>query len=165
MKSHNYVVILVGVCGTGKSAIGEKIARVLETPFFDADKLFAENLPAGKLGQDMNRNKWLNSIIDLIGKQSKLKGCVVSCSVLKKEDRLLLDNNINHQLDWIFMKGSYEFVAERIENIEDHDRPASLIKADFETLETPKRALTVDMATSEEDILNTILKYMVRKYE
>ncbi|MRH99862.1 hypothetical protein GH721_04875 [Kriegella sp. EG-1] len=165
MKNHNYVVVLVGVCGTGKSAIGQKIAKVLETPFFDADKLFAEDLSKGKLGQDMDRNQWLNSIKELVSTHSKQKGCVVSCSVLKKEDRLYLDANIDHQLDWIFMKGSYEFVAERIEKNEDHDRPASLLKADFEILETPKRALTVDMTTSEEDILNTILKYMVRKYE
>ncbi|MBM1107509.1 hypothetical protein JQC67_15245 [Aurantibacter crassamenti] len=165
MKNHNYVVVLVGVCGTGKSAIGQKIAKVLETPFFDADKLFADQLPDGNLGKDTSINKWLNSIQELISKHSKLKGCVVSCSVLKKENRVQLDTNIDHQLDWIFMKGSYEFVAERIEQIEDHDRPVSELKADFEILETPKRALTVDMTTSEEEILNTILKYMVRKYE
>lgn len=166
MENHNYVVILVGVCGTGKSSIGEQVAKRLEVPFFDVDKLsVSDKVPEGSLPQEVHLKSWLTSVEELIATQSTRKGCVISCSILKKEHRKTLTSNIDHPLDWVFMKSSYQYVAQRVEEQGDRDRPASLIKADFETLEIPKRALTVDMDASESEITDTILKYLARKYE
>jgi 6-phosphogluconate dehydrogenase/gluconokinase len=75
-----------------------------------------------------------------------------------------LATEIDYRLDWVFMRGSYQFVAERVERIGEIDRPASVLKADFETLEIPKRALTIDMSNSEQKTVDTILKYLARKY-
>ena len=61
------------------------------------------------------------------------------------------------------MKGSYEDAVQRIES-EVHKRPVPFLKSDFETLEAPKRALTIDMSYSEEQMVDTILKYIERKY-
>ncbi|WP_273566006.1 shikimate kinase [Maribacter halichondriae] len=165
MKSYNHIVVLVGVCGTGKSAVGQKVAQKLEIPFYDVDKFFAsEDLPKGKLPQDVNLEKWLTSVEDLILDQSTQKGCVISCSILKKEHRTRLTARIDHLLDWVFMNDSYENAALRVEKIGVIDRRASLLKSDFETLEVPKRALTIDMSHSEQEIVDTILKYLARKY-
>ena len=104
MKNQKYIVILVGVCGTGKSSVGQKVAQRLEIPFFDAEKQFAsKELPGGKLPQDVNLENWIDSIQGLIAAQSTQNGCVVSCSVLKKEDRLMLASEIDNELDWVFM--------------------------------------------------------------
>lgn len=166
MKNHNYVVILVGVCGTGKSNIGQRVAQVLNIPFFDADKLsVTKELPEGQLPQEIDLEKWFNSLKKLIVGEVAKKGCVISCSVLKREHRRMLTAHIDHQLDWVFMKGSYEFVLDRVERNGNHDRPAKLLKADFDTLEVPKRALTIDMNYSEQEMVDTILKYLARKYE
>ncbi|NNE75540.1 MAG: AAA family ATPase [Pricia sp.] len=165
MKNQNHIVILVGVCGTGKSAIGQKVADRLEVPFYDADLLPASKEGTeGQLLQDLNLEKWLVSIKELILAQSTKSGCVISCSVLKKEHRKKLMANINQQMDWVFMNGSYELVAQRVEQDGGHERSASMLKSDFEALEVPKRALTVDMSYSEQDIVDTILKYLARKY-
>ena len=165
MEKYNHIVILVGVCGIGKRAVGEKVAQRLEVPFFDADKLnIAENLPEGQLPQEVNIEMWLRSIEGLISTQSAKEGCVISCSILKKEHRKRLAAKIDHPLDWVFMNDSFENVAQRAEKIGTHDRPVSLLKSDFETLEAPKRALTIDMTNSEQEIVDTILKYLARKY-
>lgn len=165
MKNYNHIVILVGVCGTGKRVIGEKVAQKLEIPFFDVDKLnSSDDLPEATLPQDENMKKWLTSIEALISTQSSLKGCVLSCSILKKENRKRLTAHIDHQLDWVFMNDTYENVAQRAEMVGIVDRPVSLLKSDFETLEVPKRALTIDMSHSEQEIVDTILKYLARKY-
>ena len=67
MEKYKYIVILVGVCGTGKRAVGEKVAQRLDVPFFDADKpTFSEDLPEGSLPQEVNMEKWLNAIKNLI---------------------------------------------------------------------------------------------------
>lgn len=165
MEKYNHIVILVGVCGTGKKAVGEKVAHRLVVPFFDVDKLnIPENLPEGTLLQDVNMKKWLGSVEELISIQSTQKGCVISCSILKKEDRLRLAANIEHPLDWVFMNDSYENVVQRVEKGGAKDRPDSLLKSDFEALEIPKRALTIDMKNTEQEIVDTILKYLARKY-
>ena len=165
MRSSNHIIVLVGICGTGKGAIGQKVAEKLEVPFFDADKLYrSKDISEGKPPQDGNMKKWLASVEELILTQANEEGCVISCSILKKEQRQTLTANINHQLDWVFMNDSYENVAQRIEKIGVQDRPVSLLKSDFETLETPKRALTIDMSNSQQEIVDTILKYLARKY-
>lgn len=165
MKKHNYIVILVGVCGSGKRSVGEKVAQRLEIPFFDAEKLpLSKALPEGQLPQDVDLEKWLMSIKEIILAESAKKGCVISCSVLKKEHRLLIADQVEHELDWVFMNGSYEHVVQRAEQTENHDRPAAMIKSDFEALEIPKRALTIDIASPEPENIDTILKYLARKY-
>jgi len=165
VKNYNYIVILVGVCGTGKSVIGSKVAQRLEVPFFDADKLpVLRELPEDKLPRDVDLENWLGALEELIVKQSNDKGCVISCSVLKKEHRRRLTANVAVPLDWVFMNDSYENAVQRVENQGNTDRPASLLKSDFEMLEVPKRALTIDMTYSEQEIINTILKYLARKY-
>ncbi len=164
MDKSNYLVILVGVCGTGKSLVGKRVADRLEVPFIDADKLkTTEDLPEGQLPQDVNLNEWLNALEELIVEQAHLKGCVLSCSVLKREDRRRLAASIKHPLDWVFMNSPYEDVVQRVEQGE-HNRPSSLLDSDFETLEAPKAALTIDMTYSEEEMVDTILEYMSRKY-
>lgn len=81
MKNTNHIIMLVGVCGTGKSVIGSKLAQRLEVPFCDVDKLFAsKELPEGTLPQDVDLEKWLISVEELIKIQSTQKGCVISCS-------------------------------------------------------------------------------------
>lgn len=165
MANSNYIVILVGVCGTGKSVVGQKIAQRLQVPFFDVDRPFISNdIPDGDLPQDIDLEKWLTSVEELIVRESTRKGCVVSCSILKKEHRQRLTANIDHPLDWVFMNDTFENAAQRLKTNSTSERPVSALKSDFETLEIPKWALTIDMTYSEEEIVDTILKYMARKY-
>jgi 6-phosphogluconate dehydrogenase/gluconokinase len=75
-----------------------------------------------------------------------------------------LTATIDYQLDWIFMNNSYENVAQRVEQIEGQERTVLSLKSDFDTLESPKRALTIDMTNTEQEIVDTILKYLASKY-
>lgn len=165
MENDNPIVILVGVCGTGKGAVGQQLAKRLQVPFFDMDKFNnSKDQPKVKLPQNINMDKWLTCIEELILTQSSQRGCVLSCSILKKEHRKRLTTNSSHPLDWVFMNDSFENVAQRIKKIELPGRPMSLLRSDFDILEPPKRALTIDMTYSEQEIVDTILKYLARKY-
>ncbi len=165
MANNNYIVILVGVCGTGKSAVGQKVAERLEVPFFDVDSTIITNdILEGSLPRDIDMEKWLTSVEELMVRESIRKGCVVSCSILKKEHRQRLTTNIHHPLDWVFMNDTFENAALRLKRNSAPDREISTLKSDFEKLEIPKWALTIDMTYSEQEIVDTILKYMARKY-
>lgn len=165
MENNNPIIILVGVCGTGKSAVGLKVAQRLEVPFFDVDKLpTSKGMPEGALPQDIDMEKWLTSVEELIETQSNQNGCVISCSLLKKEQRTRLTSNSANELDWVFMNDTYENVSQRAGTEDAHHRSASVLKSDFETLEIPKRALTINMSHPEQETVDIILKYLARKY-
>lgn len=165
MENTNHIIILVGVCGSGKSELGLKVAQRLEIPFFDADKMISsQDQPKFNPSIEMDMGKWLISIEELIKTELNRKGCVISCSILKKDYRKRLTANINHQLDWIFMNDTYENVAQRVTNNVVDNRSLSELKSDFETLEVPKRALFINMNHSEQETVDTILKYLARKY-
>ncbi|MBU2974092.1 shikimate kinase [Zobellia sp. B3R18] len=162
-KKENFIVILVGLCGTGKSIAGQKVAQKLEIPFFDADVVLHPELQEDKKNNNTN-SKWLSAITNLIEEEFSKKGCVVSCSILKKEQRLQLSENLGHEIDWIFMSGTYEAINQHLETSGTQRQTKSSLESDFQLLEIPKRALTVDISFSEQEIVDTILKYLARKY-
>jgi 6-phosphogluconate dehydrogenase/gluconokinase len=104
------------------------------------------------------------SLEELIAAHSSQKGCVISCSVLKREHRKKLASHIDHEMDWVFMKGYFDKAVHRVEQNGGQNRPASSLKSDFESLEIPKMALTIDMNNSEQEMVDIILKYLALKY-
>ena len=74
-------IIVMGVSGSGKSTVGEKIAAELQLPFLEGDSLHpkanVDKMSAGIPLQDEDRWPWL----DKIGEQldAANDGIVVSC--------------------------------------------------------------------------------------
>jgi len=161
-KKDKFTVVLVGVCGTGKSVTGQKVAKKLGLPFYDADAKFSEQLAADK--ENAQSDQWLPAITNLISKEYTKDGCVVSCSILKKEQRLLLARNLDLNIDWVFMSGTYDDVNQRLDKGLSKNQTGASLESDFQSLEIPKRALTVDIRNTEEETVDTILKYLARKY-
>ncbi|MEO8754654.1 MAG: shikimate kinase, partial [Casimicrobiaceae bacterium] len=58
----------MGVCGCGKSTIGENLAAALGWPFYDADNFHPEanvtKMAAGQPLEDSDRWPWLDRIAD-----------------------------------------------------------------------------------------------------
>lgn len=82
------IIFISGVSGSGKSTIGEMLAKTLQIPFFDGDDYHPkENLhkmSTGKPLNDKDRHHWLLKINELSKIHIKQKGCVIACSALKK---------------------------------------------------------------------------------
>ena len=56
------------------------------------------------------------------------------------------------QLDWIFLDGSFEVIAERVRARANHYMPESLLRSQFEVLERPDSAIcvSVELTTAEQ---------------
>lgn len=160
MKRSKHVIILVGICGTGKSPIGRKVANRLEIPFYDAD--FLRDFDKT---EDTDSIDWLKSIQELVEAGYESQGCVIACSLLKKEQRLQLNDKLKIDIDWIFLHGSYDEIHRKLSEGESERRTESELKKDYEQLEIPKRALTIDVGNPEGDSVDTILRYLARKYD
>ena len=161
MKTKFFIVM--GVAGCGKTAVGKLLAQYLGWDFYDADNFHPpENVAKMASGiplDDSDRAPWLAALHDLISSNFKHnQPCVLACSALKERYRQqLLDGNKDVQL--VYLKGSYDLIWSRIAARKDHFMKPEMLKSQFETLEEPANALTIDISGSVDEITREILKY------
>jgi gluconokinase len=144
------IVLVMGVSGSGKTTIGEALARELGWTYLDADdfhpKVNIDKMAAGIPLQDADRWPWLDRInAKLLELQKQKRSAVVGCSALKQAYRERLARYID-QLRIVFLKGDFELIQERVSGRKHRYMPASLLQSQFDTLEPPKGAIEVDVA-------------------
>jgi len=153
--------IVMGVSGCGKSRVGKALAKQLGWDFYDADDFHPPENVAKMTGgiplNDKDRAPWLASLHDLISCSLKAnQPGVLACSALKERYRQqLLDGNPNVQI--VYLKGSYKLVWSRMSARQDHYMKARMLESQFDALEEPTNALTLDISMSVDDIVKTII--------
>lgn len=149
----------MGVSGSGKSFVGESLAKELSFPFIEGDDYHtAENIDKMRRGiplQDADRLPWLDQLHE-VAVTHKHTGCVIACSALKKKYRERLSLNIEQEVQWIYLKGSYDQILERMQNRKDHFMPPEMLLSQFETLEEPEGAIEINIAESPEILVQKI---------
>lgn len=153
------VIFIMGVSGSGKTTTGKLLSQKTGIPFFDADDLHpASNIKKMKAGSpltDEDRQGWLQQLNLLAREQQHISGAVIACSALKSQYRKQLAEQL-HAAKWVFLKGSYDLIADRIGKRKNHFLPVSILQSQFDTLEEPTDALTIEIDESPEKIAETI---------
>ena len=161
MKSKTQIIIIMGVAGCGKSTIGSMLAHELGWDFYDADDFhsesnrikMAQNIPL----TDEDRAGWLDSLRSLIGQNiQNEKSIVLACSALKKSYRDIL--MINDQVEFIYLRGTYEQIEARLLQRSGHFMSAKMLASQFDILEEPQDALTIDITHTPQEIISIIRK-------
>ena len=152
--------IVLGVSGSGKSTIGKLLADRLSIPFYDGDDFHPESniqkMKSGRSLNDQDREPWLRAINQHCVERQAHEGCVVACSALKEVYRAILNRNI-HNMVWVSLEGSFELIHNRIKSRQGHFMPAELLQSQFDTWESPKEALHVDIDNSPEQVIEEII--------
>jgi len=69
------IIVLMGVSGCGKSAIGQALSKELDIPFYDADDFHSEankrKMKEGTPLTDRDRKPWLKTLADFMGAHGK----------------------------------------------------------------------------------------------
>ena len=157
------IVIVMGVSGCGKTTIGELLAERLGCAFSDADDFHpaanVEKMRAGSPLSDDDRRPWLQALRRAIeGWQAAGESRVIACSALKAAYR----DQLSPQGDaiFVFLTGSTETIAARLEARKGHYMNPNLLASQFETLEEPQGAFVVDITPPPEAIVETILSHI-----
>lgn len=157
-------VIVMGVAGSGKTTVGTALARRLGWDFYDADDFHpAENIAKMSNGiplDDADRAPWLTTLHDLISTCLKTgRPGVLACSALKERYRQqLLDGNRDVLL--VYLRGSYELIWSRISARTNHYMKPHMLKSQFEVLEEPQEALTLDVSLPMDELVQQIQRSM-----
>lgn len=156
--------IVMGVSGCGKSSVGKSLARSLGWDFYDADDFHPpENVAKMANGiplDDSDRAPWLAALNELISSSLKADHPgVLACSALKERYRQQLMNG-NDGVQIVYLKGSYDLIWSRMEERADHYMKPQMLKSQFDALEEPTNALTIDISIPLDDIVQKIIRTM-----
>lgn len=154
------VYILMGVSGAGKTLIGNKLSRRLKIPFYDGDDFHPqENIDKMRTGQPLNdddRRPWLETLAGQIQQWEQEGGAILGCSALKKSYRIILRSQCDNSC-FIYLKGTLPLIAGRLSKRANHFMPESLLKSQFDALEEPEEAITIEVDQSPEEVVQDIL--------
>ena len=158
------IVILMGVSGVGKTTIGQILSDKLGWPLSDADEFHSpasiEKMRNGIPLEDADRWPWLDRMnAMLVEKEARGESVLLACSALKQvyRDRLAKGTA---DLRWIYLKGNFDLIRERLEARKGHYMKAGLLESQFATLEEPGNALDVDINDTPDAIADSILRQL-----
>jgi gluconokinase len=153
------VAIIMGVSGSGKTTVGERLAQSLGWQFADADRFHpAANLAKMSQGiplEDADRLPWLECLQTEIEQWlATPTPTVLACSALKANYREFLQ--VSDQVKLVYLKGSFELIQQRLNQRQGHFMKANLLKSQFEALEEPAQALWVEIDQPLDTIVQII---------
>jgi gluconokinase len=155
-------MVLMGVSGCGKTAVGKLLAERLGVHFVDGDDLHpAENVAKMSRGQpltDADRWPWLTRI----GRQlaQAMSPTIVGCSALKRAYRSHITHEAGAPVLFIHLAGSREVIEARMKVRKGHFMPASQLANQFATLEPPgpdENAIAVDIDQPLDGVVDAVI--------
>lgn len=161
------IVVLMGVCGCGKTTVGELLATELGVPFQDGDGFHppenVEKMRSGVPLTDADRRPWLEHL------NAEMKawnrghengfGAVLACSALRKSYRDILRNGLEGQAVFVLLHGSKALLEERMKARRGHYMPPGLLESQLATLEPPgpdEAVIEVDIDATPEAMAREI---------
>ncbi|RWB96141.1 MAG: gluconokinase [Mesorhizobium sp.] len=157
-------VVVMGVAGCGKSAVGEALAAALGAVFVEGDRLHPlENVARMASGEpltDALREGWLDAIGRRIAEPvGDGQSVVAACSALKRSYRERL-RGFCQDILFLYLEIDPATAKQRVGSRQGHFMPASLVDSQFATLETPvadENALTLDATRPIADIVADVI--------
>ena len=136
--------VVMGVTGSGKTALGHALAERLDAVFIEGDDLHpADNVARMARGEPLTddlRAGWLDAIGRAIANEiDGGRSVVATCSALKRayRDRL---RGFSPDIVFLYLKIDPVTARARVATRRDHFMPASLVESQFAILEEPAPA-------------------------
>jgi len=151
------IIVLMGVSGSGKTTVGQLLARQLGWTFLDADDCHpaanVEKMQRGVPLNDEDRRPWLDALRRRIDQASERgENIVLACSALKHAYQEYLRQHAPEQVRYVQLRGSEELIRQRLATRRGHFMNPGLLHSQFEALEPPEHALQIDITPSPEGI-------------
>ena len=163
-------IILMGVSGSGKTTVGQRLAESLGWPFYDADDFHppanVERMRQGLALTDEDRRPWLAALARLIAEAlADDRSLVLACSALKAAYRAQLKprDAAADAVRFVYLRVPLEVAAARLKSRHGHFMPASLVPSQFAALEEPADAIVIDATQSPDQIIEQISRSFDRR--
>ncbi len=160
-------LVVMGVSGSGKSTIAERLAARLGWRYVDGDLFHppanVAKMSAGHPLTDEDRWPWLRAIAAEIDRLAAAgERAVVACSALKRAYRDILVHG-RDDVRIVFLDGTKDLIARRLAARKGHFMPPGLLDSQFKTLEPPlpsERPIIVSIDASVDGIVDDIVRQL-----
>jgi carbohydrate kinase (thermoresistant glucokinase family) len=164
------VVVVMGVCGSGKTVIGSGLAHRLKLPFIEGDALHpaanVAKMASGVPLTDKDRWPWLDAIAAMLDREWRSgHGAIAACSALKRVYRDRLRSGTSAQLRFLLLDGPRELIAARMTHRSGHFMPPSLLDSQLAILEPPEAdefGMHLDISRPVADLLDDAVAALAR---
>ncbi|MDR0218208.1 MAG: gluconokinase [Enterobacteriaceae bacterium] len=162
----NHVFILMGVSGSGKSAVATGVARELGAAFLDGDFLHPraniKKMASGHALNDDDRQPWLKALNDAIFAMQRTNHIsLLVCSALKKSYRDILRDG-SQNLSFLYMRGDFDLIESRLKARKGHFQKSQMLISQFEALEEPtadeQDVHAIDIKANLDEVIKNTIK-------
>ena len=140
------ILVVMGVCGCGKTTVGEALAADLGWRFLDADDYHppanVEKMARGMPLTDDDRWPWLDRLAD------ELRS-ILACSALKQRYRDRLQHGLQ-DVRWVYLHGTADLIRSRLQARKGHYMNPALLQSQFDALEPPRESVSIDVDAEPE---------------
>ena len=151
------VVVIMGVSGSGKTTVAERVAAAFGWMFQEGDKLHpaanVAKMASGRPLDDADRAPWLAIITEWIDARLHTgHDAFITCSALKRSYREQIGNG-KPGVQIVYLHGDHATLEAHINNRHHEFMPATLLDSQLATLEEPtpdEHVITVDVASTVE---------------
>jgi carbohydrate kinase (thermoresistant glucokinase family) len=160
-------LVVMGVCGCGKSTVGALLGERLGIPFSDGDDYHPlankMKMAQGTPLDDEDRWPWLAEIGAALADTSDgAESRIIACSALKRRYRDLLRN---HAPDVVFihLSGDPATLSARLAGREHEYMPSTLLQSQLATLEAPgtdEAHLVLDIGEDPDSLVDQVLAHL-----
>ena len=155
----------MGVSGSGKSAVGQRLADELGVPFLEGDSFHSAaniaKMAAGTPLTDADRHDWLLALqAEIRAAREAGHGLVLSCSALKRRYRDVLRAG-DPALKFAHLRGDQALISARMQGRVGHYMPVSLLDsqlAALEPLQADEAGIELDIRNPPEQLIAQILQ-------
>ena len=157
-------IILMGVSGSGKTAIGQALSSALGCTFIDGDDFHppqnVKNMSKGIPLSDEDRLHWLETLSHLLSENyHRGENLVLACSALKRVYRYQL-RLIHADLIFVYLEGDIDMIRQRMQAREKHYMKPGMLESQFQILEPPQNALQINIDRPINEIVQEIIDYI-----
>ncbi|MGV3548925.1 gluconokinase [Rhizobium sp.] len=166
-RNSRIAVVVMGVAGCGKTAVGKALAMAIDARFIEGDRLHPpENVARMARGEPLTdelRAGWLDAVGQAMRAAISVdENAVAACSALKRiyRDRL---RRAEPSIVFVHLKISRKEAFGRVGRRRGHFMPASLVDSQFATLEPPgadESALSIDATGPISDIVAAAVTFL-----
>lgn len=159
-------IVVMGVSGTGKSAVGNRIADQMGMTYVEGDEHHPqaniEKMSQGHPLNDEDRRPWLEELAGLLAtNEAAGVSSVMGCSALRRSYRDILRSELpDHQVTFVHLEAGFDVLRERMVTRE-HFMPSSLLQSQLDTLEPLQEdedGEVIDVDAPLDEVVETVVR-------
>lgn len=153
------VIIVMGISGSGKKAVGQALAEELGCHYYNGDDFHPQaNLEKIEQGLPLSpedREPWLRSLHSLIEDHAQReRRAVIACHYLNKDRREQLVSD-QKNVNFVYLEGDIQTLLDRIRGRKNLE--AEQLKRQYELLDVSENAVVVEVQDDTAEVVSEIL--------